>query len=197
MQALAPPNEARECVSTPVPSGDRWWHWTAGICAPLFTPHPDPVAKRPLVLRGVPGPARSGVSAPAWACRRRARSHGHRNGLQLPGGGPQKGGPPSRWRALATPTPRRQRSVAGGAPGGANACRSTFPPPPWRRNLPPAATTRGGGASASAGAPRPPAPGPGFHPAPPAAAIPAAGCDLGWISTPSPAAPISIPCWPC
>ena len=57
---------------------------------PFVHHHPDPVAKRPLVLRGVPGPARSGVSAPARACRRRARPHGHRNGLQLPGGGPQK-----------------------------------------------------------------------------------------------------------
>jgi len=65
---------------------------------------------------------------------------------------PQKGGPPSRWRALAPPAPRRQPAASGGAPGGSNARRSTFTPPPWRRNLSPAATTRGGGASAGAGA---------------------------------------------
>ena len=80
---VVPPAEGNECASTPVPGGDRWWHWIAGICAPFLTPHPDPVAKRPLVLRDVP--------------------------VHLPGGGPQKGGTPSRWRALATPAPRPRR----------------------------------------------------------------------------------------
>ena len=145
-----------------------------GPAIPLLTIPPGHVAQRSLVFRGVSGHARSGVSSPAGAGRHRARRYGCRNRtrLHLPAGGPQKGGPPSRWRALAPPAARRQRSNAGGDPGGADARRSTFPPPAWCRNLPPTATARRSGPSSGAGTPGPPAPCPWLQPTPSAAALP-------------------------